>query len=925
MSLVAGARLGPYEIVGALGAGGMGEVYKARDTRLNRDVAIKVLADWLAADPQFRARFEREARTISQLDHPNICALHDVGVDGGTSYLVLQYVDGETLDKRLERGPMKLDEALPVAIQIAAALDRAHRAGIIHRDVKPGNVMLANAAGRVQAKLLDFGLAKMTAGVIAATPTVAATSSNLTARGAILGTFQYMAPEQLEGRDADARTDLFAFGAVVYEMITGRKAFEGTSEASVIAAILERDPPPLSSLEPLAPASLDHIISKCLAKNPEDRWQSARDVMSELSWLLDIGRTVHESGTQHVSRARPERLAAYVISGILAGLAIGATATRLISMRPERTSPDRVARVLVSTAPAEHLQAFAVDQTTNEGRPSRTSMVWSPDGRSIVFGAAKDGRQQLYLRALGQLEATPIAGTEDASNPFFSPDGRWLGFILQRALWKVDMAGGPPTPICQTGGVVFGASWGDDGSIVYSLGRDGLWRVSGSGGTPERLTRPDRRKGELKQLLPQVLPGSRAVLFTLTHTPLPKWDDTDVMLFDLSSGQQRKLVAAGGDGRYVDSGHLLYMERGTLMAAPFDLVSLRVTGGAVGVVAGVMQAANTTNDLYDSGAGQFAVSSTGSLLYVPGGIFPDPERTLAWVNRRGVEQPLPMPVRAYLSPRLAPDGTMITVWTQGDRNVWIGDLSRQSLTRINMDGRNTRGIWSPDGKRIALSSTLGGTDENAFVVSADGSGTAERLTTCDCQSYAAAWSPDGRTILAVENRNAFDIVRIDIDEPHRSIPLLYGKSNEYYPDISPDGRWIAYASDESGQNEVYVQPFPGLGSRHQVSTEGGTSPAWSHDGRELFYLRTGTLGGQASSTKMMVVSTTLGPPFVAGPPRQLFEGRYGATAVIRPYDVTRDGQRFLMVKQRDRALIVASQMILVQNWFEELKQRVPPK
>jgi dipeptidyl aminopeptidase/acylaminoacyl peptidase len=242
-----------------------------------------------------------------------------------------------------------------------------------------------------------------------------------------------------------------------------------------------------------------------------------------------------------------------------------------------------------------------------------------------------------------------------------------------------------------------------------------------------------------------------------------------------------------------------------------------------------------------------------------------------------------------------------------------------------MDGRNTRGIWSPDGKRIALSSTLGGTDENAFVVSADGSGTAERLTTCDCQSYAAAWSPDGRTILAVENRNAFDIVRIDIDEPHRSIPLLYGKSNEYYPDISPDGRWIAYASDESGQNEVYVQPFPGLGSRHQVSTEGGTSPAWSHDGRELFYLRTGTLGGQASSTKMMVVSTTLGPPFVAGPPRQLFEGRYGATAVIRPYDVTRDGQRFLMVKQRDRAPIVASQMILVQNWFEELKQRVPPK
>jgi hypothetical protein len=472
---------------------------------------------------------------------------------------------------------------------------------------------------------------------------------------------------------------------------------------------------------------------------------------------------------------------------------------------------------------------------------------------------------------------------------------------------------------------MFGASWGDDGSIVYSLERDGLWRVRAAGGTPERLAQPDRRKGELKYLLPHMLPGSRAVLFTITHTPIPRWDDTEVVVQELANGSRRARIESAADGRYVASGHIVYVQRGTMMAAPFDLASLTVTGGGIGVVAGVMQSANTTNEAFDSGAGQFAISSDGSLLYVTGGIFPDAERTLVWVSRAGAEEPLPLPVRAYLSPRLSPDGKLLTLWTQGDRNVWIYDPARRSLTRVNVDGRNTRSSWSPDGTRIAFSSTVAGVEENAFLLSADGSGTPDRLMTCDCPSHAAAWTPDGRTIVGVERRDSYDIVLVDVAGSHHTTPLLHGKADEYYPDISPDGHWIAYASNESGRNEVYVQPFPALGSRHQISSDGGTAPAWSRDGRELFYTTTATAGGQASVTRMMAVAVRTTPTFAASAPRMLFEGRYGATAIVRPYDVSPDGRRFLMVKQKERAPISASQMILVQNWLEDLKARLPPK
>src|SRR2546422_3172491 len=607
MALSAGTRLGPYEIQSALGAGGMGEVYKARDTRLNRIVAIKVLPAQLATDSQFRDRLDLEAKAIAALTHPHICSLYDVGHQDATHFLVMEYLEGQTLAHRLNKGALPVDQALGYAIEIADALDKAHRAGIVHRDLKPGNIMLTKSG----AKLLDFGLAKSTpVGAAAALSMLPTTPPGLTAQGTILGTFQYMAPEQLEGREADARTDIFAFGAVVYEMLTSKKAFEGKSQASLIAAILEREPPAMSTLCPVSPPALDRAVKRCLAKDPDDRWQSVRDLSQELKWIAESGAqtavpAAADVGRVHLLRQAALAALALVIMAAIAGLAVW-------NLKPSAAMP--VIRSVFSLPPGEQLTGLV-----------QRAVALSPDGKQMVYVASRASVQQLYLRSMDSFEARPIPGTEGANAPFFSPDSQWVGFLADGKLKKASIAGGSPltlagVPVAR----YFSATWGSDDTILFSssaLMRGGLVVISAAGGTPQPLD-----KGVICDRSPTFLPGAKAVLFS----SILGGGDSPVKTYDLKTGRQRVLVQNGLSASYAPTGHLLYAQGGTLMAVPFDLGRLEVTRAAVPVVEGVMQTSN---------AAQYSISDDGSLAYVPGSL-QGGQSKLVWVDRKGVEEPV---------------------------------------------------------------------------------------------------------------------------------------------------------------------------------------------------------------------------------------------------------------------------------------------
>ena len=909
MQLSAGDKLGPYEIVGLIGAGGMGEVYEARDPRLNRTVAIKVLLEHISNQPEARARFEREAQTIAGLNHPHIATLHDVGRHDDTDFLVMELLEGETLSQRLERGPLPLDQALQYAIQIADALTQAHRHGVTHRDLKPGNIFLcsrgptparsrqaASAAGAgprrsadeaVSVKLLDFGLAKLrqpqNVSSFSAAPTRA---DDVTAEGSILGTLQYMAPEQLEGSDADARTDIFAFGTVLHEMVTGRKAFEGKSRMSLMGSILRDTPPPVSTLQRVAPLALDRLITTCLAKEPDDRWQSARDVWRELTWIVESGGTKADAAGSRraisVSAAASIALVAVVIAAVAAwALKPAVTAGR---------SP--VARLTVALPPGDQI-----------GDLQRPSVALSPDGAVLAYIGQRGGTTELYVRAIDSLDTHPIPGTEGAYSPFFSPDGQWIGFFAQDKLKKVPATGGAVQTLCDAASGQ-GANWAARDTIYFApFNTSGLWKVSASGGTPLVVTTLDRSRGEVSHRWPQVLPGGKAVLFTVWTGPGS--DERHLHLQMLSTGERRVVVQGASTGRYVPSGHILYSRADALMAVPFDLARLQVTGPP---------AALADRALDDEGA-HYGVSDSGMLAYVPVG----PrrfERRLVWVDAKGNVEPLLAPPRAYTDPAISPDERYAAFTILGSiEAIWIYDFSRRTLTSLTSTaaGSSQASMWTPDGTRIAYRGTRAGY-RNLFWKVVDGSGDEERLTTSENVQTPTSWSPDGKRLVFIETAFATgaDLWTLTVSGRQPQV-FLKTTSSEANARFSPDGRWLAYSSNESGARQVYVRPFPGPGGKLQISTDGGSEPVWSRNGRELYY---------RNGDEMLSVAMATQPALTAGSPRTLFEGRYMRTDTGGAgYDVSADG-RFLMVQPVEPEQ-AATHINIVLNWFDELKRRVP--
>ncbi|HEV8254005.1 MAG TPA: protein kinase [Vicinamibacteria bacterium] len=894
MSIPVGTRLGPYEILAPIGAGGMGEVYRARDTRLDRPVAIKVLPTNLAQNADLKQRFEREAKTVSGLSHAHICALYDVGEVDGASFLVMEYLEGESLADRLAKGALPIHQVLRYGIEIADALSVAHRHGVIHRDLKPGNVMLTRSG----AKLLDFGLAKLRppdgflgGGPLSALPTA---DKPLTEKGSILGTVQYMAPEQLEGKEADARTDVFALGEVLYEMATGRRAFAGQSRASLIAAILSAEPPPISSIQPLSPPALDRIVRTCLAKDPDERWQSAHDVAAELKWVSEGGSQV---GLPAVSAPSARRRRVAWIAGSFAAGALAAGAVGWMMARPAPAPPRFPARA-------------GIDLPSGTALPdvdgAISSVALSPDGRRLVFAAApqEGGPSQLYLRATDQLEATPIAGTAGGYGPFFSPDGRWIGFFAGRKLKKVAIAGGEPLVICDAGSLR-GASWAPDDTILFAPSPyTGLSRVSANGGTPEPVTTVDKARKERNHRWPLILPGGKAALFTVM-SGTGREEDRAIEAVELGSGRRRVVVQGGTYPRYA-AGHLIYARTGSLLAAPFDADRLAVTGPAVPVLEDVRM------DAKINGVAHFDLSASGSLVYVPRYPRP-PERTLVWVDRRGGVSTLTPTRRAYSAPALSPDGRLLAVTVEGPNDdVWVCGLAQETWTRLTFERDNANPVWSPDGRRVVFASNRTG-GLNLFWVPVNGSGAPAQITRDELNSWPTAVSRDGGMVAFATQREAtgWDLRLAPLSGGDASRDLIVTRSFEDFADFSPDGRWLAYTSSESGRLEVYVRPYPEGGQKWPVSRDGGSDARWARSGRELFY---------RNGEKMIVVPVRTQPEFSAGVPQVLFQGRFEASIFNHGYDVTPDGQRFVMVKPPEKQEPL--RLVAIPYWAEEMATRL---
>jgi len=878
MTIESGSKLGPYEIQSRIGAGGMGEVWKALDTRLERSVAIKVLAGHLSASADVRQRFEREAKTISQLSHPHVCALHDVGRDGEVDYLVMELLEGETLAERLVRGPLPLEQTLRYGSQIADALDKAHRQGIVHRDLKPGNVMLTKTG----VKLLDFGLARSLPGGGADDPSLTAspTQAHLTQEGTILGTFQYMAPEQLEGKPADPRTDIFALGATLYEMATGRKAFSGATQASLISAILRDEPPPISHLQPTSPAGLDRLIRVCLAKDPEERWQSAGDVARELRWLAEGSSATSAipapagAARRVRHRALPWTVAAL---GLIAALFMG-NELRRAGRAPRET-------VHAYILPPEKT-AFRLNG--DDGAP----VTVSPQGDRLAYGAG--GR--LWVQSLRTGVASPVAGTEGARSPFWSPDGKLLGFFSEAKLRRVDASGGPVSTVCDAANAR-GGSWSSRGEIIFAPDiRSPIFLVPASGGVPRAVTRIDT-KIHTTHRWPSFLPDGRHFLYLAVNHNAPRAEQSGIFLGSIDGGEGRRLVSTFGGAQY-GSGRLLYGVDTSLMAVRLDESNMP-SGEPVRVLENVQ---------FDTGVwrSNFSVSQNGVMVYQvaqegvggqltwlePGG------RVLGRVGEKS---------EAY-APEISPDGRRAAV-VLGDpaNDIYVYELERGIRTRLTNGLVVTPApIWSADGSEILVTSQEQAGRFTMMAVPSDGSGKRREIYSSEDRIEPSSWSPDGRHILfARGNVGATELWVLPVGDPAHASQLVashMGTSAQF----SPDGRWVVYRSTETGRIEIFVTPFPSTGAKWQVSPNGGNQPRWSPDGRTIYFVST---DGDLTAVP---VDTSHGR-LELGEARPLFPANFfsGPRTGLIGYAVRPDGKGFLANSTGD---LGAPRVALVEGW-----------
>jgi predicted Ser/Thr protein kinase len=883
LALTVGARLGPYEILAPLGAGGMGEVYRARDTRLERTVAIKVLPPHLAASPEVRQRFEREAKTISQLSHPHICALYDVGNEQGVEYLVMEYLEGESLAQRLARGALPLEQTLRYGMEIADALDRAHRQGIVHRDLKPGNVMLTGSG----VKLLDFGLAKALnpEGPVDSLTTAPTEARDVTAEGTILGTLSYMAPEQLEGKKADSRTDIFALGMTLYEMATGRKAFAGSSQASVISSIMSSEPPAISTVAPMTPPALDRVVKTCLAKDPNERWQSAHDVMIELRWIAEGRSEERAADFSSLRRGRRERIA-WITAAVAIAAALALAMLRIVGQRPIERNGAQELQVLPPPG-----TTFALEEAPRI----------SPDGRRLAFVAVDSaGKSLLYVRPLESSSAQPLAETDGASMPFWSPDSRSLGFFASGKLRTIGIAGGRPQILCDAP-VGRGGSWSRDGSIVFIPSPpDPPQIVAASGGPARQLFPMGPMLKDPRHSFPDFLPDSRHYVYL---SILGKGRESRAAFVTSLDGKTRKQLAATiWSPVFAPPDTLLFRREDTLMAQRFDTKSFELVGEPTVIASDVGFNPITWQSLVSA-------SENGILAYQSA---KGARTQFTWLDREGRVAGTVGPEGIHNSLSLSPDGKRVAYdeadIRNGDVSVWLVGGEYEAPLRFTFGPIGFFPIWSPDGSRVIYSSLRGPPQLYQKVTS--GAGDEEPLVESMQAKIASGFSPDGRFLVfsVLDPKTRFDIWVLPLFGDRKPFPFLQTEAGEIGGQISPNGRWMAYSSNESGTYEVYVRPFPPAPGKWQVSHEGGSQPRWRGDGKELFYLST--------DRRLMAVDIkTDQPAFEAGVPRPLFEAHVSNVEGSNPwsqYAVTADGRHFLV--NRLAAQATSSPITVVLNW-----------